>query len=253
MEPITTAALISGGGRLLSGLLGRSAQSSANRANLKIAREQMAFQERMRDTAVQARRKDLEAAGLNPVLAASEAAASPAGQTATMMPVDALAKSVGDMMTTAMQVKKLAQETNNLKQDGRVKKNLADVSDSVTPSVLKGTDKGGEWFRDGVDAIDSSIDAIGELLQEGNYYAGKGMHITKQKMKETFSSREPRKLQYKSKGGEKPPRTIPKFNSADVQSSWEKYRRENPNGKYQTKWQYYNKWYKPFWRSQGER
>jgi len=45
MEPTTTAALISGGASILGGLFGSSGQSRANKANLKIAREQMAFQE----------------------------------------------------------------------------------------------------------------------------------------------------------------------------------------------------------------
>ena len=45
-------------------LLSRSDQKKANRQNIKLAREQMAFQERMRDTQYQAAAKDLEKAGL---------------------------------------------------------------------------------------------------------------------------------------------------------------------------------------------
>lgn len=71
-------------GGLLGGLGGYLGQSSANKQNIKLAREQMAFQERMSSTAYQRAAKDLEAAGLNRILALGKPASSPAGQTATV-------------------------------------------------------------------------------------------------------------------------------------------------------------------------
>jgi len=74
-------------GSVIGGLFSSHGQSEANRANAKMAREQMAFQEKMSNTAVWRRMQDLKNAGLNPALGMSSAAAgasSPSGAMATM-------------------------------------------------------------------------------------------------------------------------------------------------------------------------
>jgi hypothetical protein len=63
-------------------------QSSANRTNRRIAREQMRFQERMSSTAYQRAMDDMRTAGLNPMLAYTQGGAStPTGASANMQNV----------------------------------------------------------------------------------------------------------------------------------------------------------------------
>lgn len=72
---------------VVSGLIGASSQSDTNSANAAQAQAQMDFQERMSDTAYQRQVKDLNAAGLNPMLAymkSSAGASTPSGAMAVM-------------------------------------------------------------------------------------------------------------------------------------------------------------------------
>lgn len=84
-NPLNIAAAINPVGLLGTGLsmggniLSYMGQKDTNEANIQSAREQMAFQERMSNTAHQREVADLKAAGLNPVLSANEGAATPSG------------------------------------------------------------------------------------------------------------------------------------------------------------------------------
>lgn len=59
-------------------------QQSANKTNVRLAREQMAFQERMSNSAYQRAVKDMRLAGLNPILAARSPASTPGGASTTI-------------------------------------------------------------------------------------------------------------------------------------------------------------------------
>jgi len=74
-------------GSFLDGAQGRNDQGRANQTNIDLARETMGFQKEMSNTSYQRAVKDMEAAGLNPMLAYSQGGAStPSGSLAHVEP-----------------------------------------------------------------------------------------------------------------------------------------------------------------------
>ncbi len=93
---------------LIGGLFSAFGARDRNRVQRQLAREQMAFQERMSSTAFQRSAKDLEAAGLNRILALGKPASSPGGAMAGVM--DELTPAV----SSALASKRLAEDVKNL-------------------------------------------------------------------------------------------------------------------------------------------
>lgn len=113
-------------GPIFGGLIGGMGQSSANRANERIARENRAFQERMSNTAYQRAAKDLEAAGLNRILALGSPASSPGGSTAVMQNTKAaLGAGVSSATASAVNLQSQLAQIENIKADTELKKESA--------------------------------------------------------------------------------------------------------------------------------
>jgi len=130
MDPLTAGVVaggISSAGGIYQANKNQKMQRETNAHNAAMAREQMAFQERMSNSAHQREAKDLEAAGLNRILGVSGSGASaPGGASSTSVaPTDQTGSVIRDAMNSGLAV---AQTESNLAiQSAEVAKKLSEA------------------------------------------------------------------------------------------------------------------------------
>ena len=118
---IAAAPILDVGAKIFGGLLGSSSAKKQNKAQVALAREQMAFQERMSSTAHQREVKDLRAAGLNPILSAGgKGASSPGGAMPNVVSEQApMAQAMMQGLGSAVQIQNTLAQTEHIKEQAR--------------------------------------------------------------------------------------------------------------------------------------
>lgn len=135
MDPISVGA--ASGAQAAGSILGYMGQKETNQMNQAMAREQMAFQERMSSSAHQREVLDLQKAGLNPILSATggSGASAPSGASSTAVnPGTFIGDGLSSMVNTGLSAANLEADLNT--KNANVAKTLADTANTLETSKI---------------------------------------------------------------------------------------------------------------------
>lgn len=138
--------------------------ANANAANRGIAQDQMAFQGMMSSTAHQREVKDLEAAGLNPILSANGGASTPAGAGATMgNNFEGAAANVMESVMMKSALAKQAGEIKNLDAQNQLLHSQKNKTDKETRALTRDAERGdffGRLWKKANEAAQATTDSF---------------------------------------------------------------------------------------------
>lgn len=147
VAPLLAAGLVSAGAGIIGGLMQNSAaqkgnalalqgQRETNQTNIMLQRENRDWEANMSNTEVQRRIKDLEAAGLNPMLAYSGQASTPTTAAAHVENPTAhyanRGSQVGQAVSTALGIAQLKANVENVMADTATKRAAAGLTEEQT-------------------------------------------------------------------------------------------------------------------------
>jgi len=110
---------------------------SANAANAKNADNQMAFQERMSNTAHQREVADLRAAGINPLLAVNGGASAPQGAMAQAQSTHNTQSDIGAIVGNAIEARRLKKEIDQVDSNTKLNQALKEKAEAEKGFVEK--------------------------------------------------------------------------------------------------------------------
>lgn len=138
--------LLGAGVSALGGFLG---QQQANSASSDAANQQMQFQQSMSNTSYQRAVKDMEAAGLNPMLAYSQGGAS--------APIGAMPSTFGNKWQAGINSAVDSQKWRLGHQEEKIKKPLEKASEAIAPKVEAG-------FKTVADSVSTLAESVSNAV-----------------------------------------------------------------------------------------